>query len=245
MSDKFVLTNGMDINKKFKAIYPHIVVGGDITNPYYTIHWYDPDTKQVVVGFGSSNLKFVYDWLQNSFDVINPSPDYLIDELSKKENDLFYKLAGVMHSVDKWLDGEELNQDEVNRAATMREKTLKIVEDLQLEKERLEKVQVQYVRAYFEEFITRLLRDCQMTTLDTTLIGEICKDLMEAMEVDFANLADFTHLIEVRAYEEFAEKLKEIAISRYDAFDEQEYPSVKLTDLDNLLKEKVDKKNVD
>ena len=41
------------------------------------------------------------------------------------------------------------------------------------------------------------------------------------------------------AYKEFAEKLKEIAISRYDAFDEQEYPSVKLTDLDNLLKELV------
>ena len=33
-----------------------------------------------------------------------------------------------MHSVDKWLDGKELEQDEVNRAATMREKTLRIIE---------------------------------------------------------------------------------------------------------------------
>ena len=44
---------------------------------------------------------------------------------------LEYTLIGVMHSVDKWLDGGELEHDEVNRAATMREKTLQIVERLQ------------------------------------------------------------------------------------------------------------------
>lgn len=46
------------------------------------------------------------------------------EELNKKE----YLILGIMHSVDKWLDGKELEQDEVNRAATMREKTLQIVE---------------------------------------------------------------------------------------------------------------------
>ena len=40
-------------------------------------------------------------------------------------------LEGVMWFVDKWLDGEELDKDEVTRAATMREKTLTIVEGLQ------------------------------------------------------------------------------------------------------------------
>ena len=51
---------------------------------------------------------------------------------------LNYILWGVMHSVDKWLDGAELEQDEVNRAATMREKTLRIIEEKQAEIERLE-----------------------------------------------------------------------------------------------------------
>ena len=41
---------------------------------------------------------------------------------------LEYTLLGVMHSVDKWLDDDELKQGEVERAATMREKTLQIVE---------------------------------------------------------------------------------------------------------------------
>lgn len=39
-----------------------------------------------------------------------------------------YIILGIMHSVDKWLDGKELEQDEVNRAATMREKVLRTIE---------------------------------------------------------------------------------------------------------------------
>ena len=48
-------------------------------------------------------------------------------------NKLEYTLLGVMHSVDKWLDGNELEQDEVNRAIIMREKTLRIIENLKAE----------------------------------------------------------------------------------------------------------------
>lgn len=48
-----------------------------------------------------------------------------------------YTLLGVMHFVDKWLDGNELEQDEVNRARIMREKTLEIVEELQAENKKL------------------------------------------------------------------------------------------------------------
>lgn len=39
-----------------------------------------------------------------------------------------YIILGVMHSVDKWLDGKDLEQDEVNRAVTMREKVLRIID---------------------------------------------------------------------------------------------------------------------
>ena len=63
----------------------------------------------------------------------------LINHQKAENTDLFYKLTGVMHSVDKWLDGDELNQDEVNRAITMREKTLQITEKQQAEIERLQK----------------------------------------------------------------------------------------------------------
>ena len=45
--------------------------------------------------------------------------------LGKKRDELELTLEGVMWSVDKWLDGDELNQDPVKRAITMREKLLK------------------------------------------------------------------------------------------------------------------------
>ena len=49
-------------------------------------------------------------------------------DYKKRVNELEYILMGVMHSVDKFLEGDEFEQDEVNRAATMREKVLQIIE---------------------------------------------------------------------------------------------------------------------
>ena len=61
----------------------------------------------------------------------------LIKKLAKEKDDLEYTLLGVMHSVDKWLEGDELKQHEVNRAITMREKTMRIVEEKDAEIARL------------------------------------------------------------------------------------------------------------
>lgn len=58
---------------------------------------------------------------------------------------LEYTLLGVMHFVDKWLDENELKQDEVNRADTMRHKTLQIIEEQQAEIEKLKKF-----KSYFD-----------------------------------------------------------------------------------------------
>ena len=67
--------------------------------------------------------------IKDSLDLINRQQA----EIDRLES----VLLGVMHFVDKWLDDEELNQDEVNRASAMREKTLQIVENQQAEIERL------------------------------------------------------------------------------------------------------------
>ena len=75
-------------------------------------------------------------------DILVRKNEALKDEVCKlrtENDDLVYKLQGVMWSVDKWLDGKEFEQDEVNRAATMREKTLQITERQQIENERLVK----------------------------------------------------------------------------------------------------------
>lgn len=52
--------------------------------------------------------------------------EYMV-ALGKKRDELELTLEGVMWSVDKWLEGDELKQDPVNRAITMREKILKLL----------------------------------------------------------------------------------------------------------------------
>lgn len=54
----------------------------------------------------------------------------LIKELIKEKDNLEYTLEGVMHFVDKWLDGEDLKENEVTRAEIMRERTLQIMDEL-------------------------------------------------------------------------------------------------------------------
>lgn len=51
-------------------------------------------------------------------------------ELTDKDRveELEYILAGVMHFVDKWLDGDDFDKDEVTRADIAREKALQAIE---------------------------------------------------------------------------------------------------------------------
>ena len=86
--------------------------------------------------------------------VTNQNVLALIERQRTEIRNLEYTLLGVMHSVDKWLDGDELEQDEVNRAITMREKTLSIVESLQDENA---KAKAEAIREVFEK-IDAILR---------------------------------------------------------------------------------------
>ena len=61
----------------------------------------------------------------------------LLREKDAEIEKLELTLHGVMWSVDKWLDEADYNQDQVKRAITMREKTLRIVEEKDAEIERL------------------------------------------------------------------------------------------------------------
>lgn len=70
--------------------------------------------------------------MRECVDAQDSGPSDGLIQTAKEAADLLehqaYIILGIMHSVDKWLDGVELEQDEVNRAATMREKILGIIE---------------------------------------------------------------------------------------------------------------------
>lgn len=95
------------IKQKTKAIYPHIVVGGDIDKPCYTIHWYDIEQKTMICGFGSYKLELVRKWLEEEFEVVERDIDNLIKsqeteikELKKEK----YRLQKALNQAEDYLD---------------------------------------------------------------------------------------------------------------------------------------------
>lgn len=75
MKDKEIIKASLlkvkDIDvKKIKAIYPHIKVSVVDDKPYYCICWYDIENKEMNIGYGSFNLEFVCEWLNEYFEVV-------------------------------------------------------------------------------------------------------------------------------------------------------------------------------
>lgn len=60
--------------------------------------------------------------------LVNKSLEQIKNQYDQNK-DLFHQLEGVMHFVDKWLEGYELQHHPVNRASMMRDKTLRIIEE--------------------------------------------------------------------------------------------------------------------
>ena len=86
----------------------------------------------------------------------------LINRQQAEIERLEHLLLGVMHFVDKWLDGAELKQDEVNRARAMREKTLQIVEKLEEENDFLKSIDIDRIKAEaVKEFAERLKEELE------------------------------------------------------------------------------------
>ena len=129
--------------------------------------------------------------LSDSNRIVRKAEEEIARQQEEIEN-LTYTLLGVMHSVDKWLDGTELEQDEVNRSATMREKTLRIVEEKQAEIERLKgypyaiqvevskKLESQIKSEAIKEFAERLKEKSFKTIRNYGLT----KDVVEVCDID-------------------------------------------------------------
>lgn len=63
-------SESFELSKKIRAIYPHIVVDGNGDKPYYSIHWFDVEGQTMCCGYSSFNLRFVREWLEDMFEVV-------------------------------------------------------------------------------------------------------------------------------------------------------------------------------
>ena len=101
--------------KKRKAIYPHIVVGGKADDPSYSIHWYDVKEGRMIEGYSSFSLKFVHEWLEECFEVVEDDIEPLINR-QKAEVEKLELLNGILTaSCDGYIKAIELYKAEIER----------------------------------------------------------------------------------------------------------------------------------
>ena len=62
-------TNNGNEKKKIRTHFAEIIVRGNEKEPYYCILYYDPETKEYAVGFGSYHLDFVFQWRKEEFEI--------------------------------------------------------------------------------------------------------------------------------------------------------------------------------
>lgn len=60
--------------EKKKVSYAKIVVRGTKEKPYYGIEYHDLRDGKVHVGYGSYYFDFVFDWLEECFEIVKEEP---------------------------------------------------------------------------------------------------------------------------------------------------------------------------
>lgn len=94
-------TKTVRVKEKIKAIYPHIVVGGKIDKPCFSIHWYDVKKKEMYIGYSSYNLNYVREWLKENFEIVEPEIDNLINRQKAEIERLGKRISGQKHALFK------------------------------------------------------------------------------------------------------------------------------------------------
>ena len=75
-------------NKKIKTHFARIIVCGTPEKPYFNILYFDPCDKTYHVGFGSFCLEYVFQWLNEEFEIVEVAPedDMRVGETEKLES---------------------------------------------------------------------------------------------------------------------------------------------------------------
>lgn len=60
----------MDKSEKIRTNFAKIIVSGTCEKPYYEIMYFDHPKNEMCIGYSSYNLKYVFQWLEDIFEVV-------------------------------------------------------------------------------------------------------------------------------------------------------------------------------
>ncbi len=185
MTDKRFADNGKTIDhiaddskkvltekEKIKAIYPHIVVSGDIDKPCYNIHWYDIEQKTMICGFGSYNLEFVRKWLQEEFEIVESDIDNLINRQQKQLDNYSHNVRNMAKDFNEQQKIICRHQAEIERQRADKIRLIEHFEEREKEvvKEFAEQVKMAFYYE-FDELIPSIMAD-KIDELVKEMVGE-------------------------------------------------------------------------
>lgn len=83
---------------KIKTNYAEITVGGDPTKPCFRIRYFDPADRDYHYGFGSYDIKNVFKWLREEFEIVDENENAKRD-IERRKFDLTMDFARVLSDI--------------------------------------------------------------------------------------------------------------------------------------------------
>lgn len=92
--------------EKIKTPFAKVIVDGRGANPYFSILYFDPADKDFHIGYSSYDLDYVFNWLDEEFEIIE-NGNFALAALRFPTREMVERMRG------RWvnLEGEEVKVD--------------------------------------------------------------------------------------------------------------------------------------
>lgn len=88
---------------KIKTNYAEITAGGDPQKPYFSIRYFDPTDREYHYGLGSYDIKNVFKWLEEEFEIVDEVEmvkERMKRNIEKEKSGLTCALARVLSDIE-------------------------------------------------------------------------------------------------------------------------------------------------
>ena len=119
-NEEAMMGNDNQKMKKIKTPFAKMIVDGSREKPYFSILYFDPADKDFRIGYSSYYLDYVFNWLNENFEIVEDG-NFALSDLRPVSREQVEKMRGewiTKHYVDGILEGT--NFDECSKCGYQR-----------------------------------------------------------------------------------------------------------------------------